>query len=74
MTVAEIKIQRDKVLAAYNAALEAQQFTTSGVAGGSRQVVRADLDTLRRELDKWEGQLLRAQRRGIRIRQGVPHD
>lgn len=58
MTVAEIKAMRDKVFAAYTAALTAQSVNKNG-----RGITMQALATLKSELAFWDRKLARATRK-----------
>lgn len=49
MNASELKIMRDKALAAYTDALDAQSMGMNG-----RSLTRQNIDTLRKEFERWE--------------------
>lgn len=55
MTIAELKLMRDKALRAYTDALEAQSLSMNG-----RNLTRQNIDSLRNQFDYWDRRYKRA--------------
>lgn len=73
ITLADAQTKLQNAMAAYDAALQAQQYSVTGaLRGGGRTVVRGDIDKLGAEVERWRRIVAQLTRGGMRVRRGVP--